>query len=242
MYKNLAISCKDGFGSQYLKKMYGFAFCKKNPNYRYVHVPMQRIAGLPPNYASIMNDFIGWEKTTGRKIHVSFDRLEKCFRSPNSFFTKDVIDFIKSKYYSTPKPNSEKDVNVIHIRRNDVTPLSKKQSNKIRFVNDAWYIMNIIKILDKFDEKIIIHTHGNSDQLTYNIIRLETDRIELKVNTEIRQTFHDMVSAKRLFLAKSSLSYMAGILNENDVYFQNGPTDSQLRFPLSCWKMWSDLD
>ena len=54
---------------------------------------------------------------------------------------------------------------------------------------------------------------------------------------ELQYTFHEMVAAKVLFIGKSSLSHVAGILNPNKVYYINhGKTDKQIEVPLSRWK------
>ena len=63
--------------------------------------------------------------------------------------------------------------------------------------------------------------------------------LDFKICDDLKNAFHDMVSAKRLFMAKSSLSYMAGILNENEVFFPNyGLSDGQTSKPLDGWKIW----
>lgn len=237
--KNLAIICHDGFGSQYLKKMYGFAFCQQMKNYRYVHVPITRVEHLSIDLSKI-NNFIGWMPTVGRKIHIRINKLMKCFVNPEAFFTDPIVEHIRLKYHSTPKPNADESAIVIHIRRGDVNPRTRRHSARIRFIQEDWYIEHIDKILKKFDNNIIIHSHGNTQ--IKRLASLNQDRIQIKLNADIFETFHDMVMAEKLFLAKSSLSYMAGILNKNQVYFMNGATNSQLSVPFSRWRNWQDIN
>jgi hypothetical protein len=66
-------------------------------------------------------------------------------------------------------------------------------------------------------------------------------RVVFKLNADITETFNDMVEAKNLFLAKSSLSYMAGIINRGNVFFQEGKTDHQTSIPLKTWNIWGDV-
>jgi hypothetical protein len=40
-----------------------------------------------------------------------------------------------------------------------------------------------------------------------------------ELNTNIEKTFHSMVKAKILVIAKSRFSYCAGILNSNKIYY-----------------------
>lgn len=245
-YKNLTICSRDGFGSQYLKKMYGFGFCVNVPRYRYIHTPFTSIQHLSPEYVPLMNDFIGWDHQRA-KIHVRFDKLHKCFPNPNSFFTDFVVDRIRANYYKNSKEefNSEKDCIVIHIRRGDVNQHSRNRGAKRRFVENNWYVEKLKKIIAKNNEKIIIHTFGTNDvleNLKDSLINANIyEKIEIRFNQEIRKVFNDMVYAKKFFMAKSSLSYIAGILNENEVFFQSGINDAQSQNPLHRWKNWEDI-
>lgn len=245
-YKNLTICSRDGFGSQYLKKMYGFGFCSNIKGYRYIHTPFTTIQHLDAEYVGLMNEFIGWEYHRAR-IHVRMDKLFKCFSQPNWVFTDPVVAQIREKYYKNNKDqfNSDKNAIVIHIRRGDVNTSTQNKGARRRYTPNEWYIEKLKKIISQNNSKIIIHTFGAPDVLDGLNNCLNEAKIDqyvtVRFNEEIRKVFHDMVSAKKFFMARSSLSYIAGILNENEVFFQNGLNDAQSQNPLSRWKNWEDI-
>lgn len=245
-YKNLTICSTDGFGSQYLKKMYGFGFCFNVKQYRYAHTPFTTIQHLSQDYVTLMNEFIGWEHRRC-KIHVRMDKFPKCFSQPNWVFSDGAVFKIRQEYYRNDKSefNSDRDATVIHIRRGDVNSNTKNEGARRRFTPNAWYIDKLKKIVNANNSKIIIHTFGTQevfDGLYQCIESANIERfIEIRFNEEIRKVFHDMVSAKKFFMARSSLSYIAGILNQNEVFFQDGPNDHQSQTPLLRWKNWEDI-
>jgi hypothetical protein len=59
------------------------------------------------------------------------------------------------------------------------------------------------------------------------------DNVFFKLNTCIKETFHSLVKAKVLVMAKSCFSYCAGILNENEIYYQ----DYFFSKALNHWKI-----
>jgi len=245
----IAVCCNDGFGSQYLKKMYGFAFCSymRRHNYRYFHSPIKigkagSMHGITREYQQELNKFIGWSQTTGCRPNLILDKIPKAFRIGDLLFTDKIRDQIRAKYYSSEKNNSNRPDNVIHIRRNDVNPRGRTRSGRIRFISNDIYITAIKTILSNYDGRITIHSDSRKplDKIFSTFLSAsEFEMLDFKICDDLKNAFHDMVSAKRLFMAKSSLSYMAGILNENEVFFPNyGLTDGQTSRPLDGWKIW----
>ena len=105
-YKNLTVSWgnvkADGFGSQYLRKAGGWAFClqRGSRQYRYVHTPFLYIDHLSnhperQHLAPLMNDFIGIEDNRhGKKIHVRRLYLPIVHQNVNLFFNTDFLNLI----------------------------------------------------------------------------------------------------------------------------------------------------
>ena len=163
---------------------------------------MSNFIGIPilPNHNDIKID-----------IKEKFSNLVHNSNRPSRFYTKEAIDILKKYYYSTPKPDICNIDIAIHIRRGDV-------GKGNRFTPNSYY-NKIIKFLNsKYPEyKITIFSEGKLK----NFSNISGNNINFKLNTDIRETFHSLVSAKVLVTAKSSFSYSAAILNSNEIYYIN---------------------
>ena len=68
----------------------------------------------------------------------------------------------------------------------------------------------------KYPNYIIhIYSEGKVKDLSIK----DHSRLRFHLNEDLITTFHSLVKAKIFIMAKSSLSYSAGILNENKVYY-----------------------
>jgi len=254
-YKNLTISFAthghDGFGSQYLRKIAGWAFCwhSERRRYRYIHTPFIKLDHLSNEEVSVMNDFVGIPDTRkGRKIHVRKPFLPQVHLNANSFFDSSFLQTVKNCYFSTPKPKTENEI-VIHIRRNDLH-LRRKRKRDVhgtahkRMCSNEYYSKAIPLIMkDNSNDKIVIISDAVRDELSpifdkwsYSMI----SSVKVEARSDIRKSFHSMVMAKKLFLARSCFSYIAGLLNESEVYFQDGFCNRQTKVPLNHWKNWNE--
>jgi hypothetical protein len=241
-YKNLTIDgIYDGFGSQYLKKLGGFALCCLDKRYRYIHTPFWKMDHTP-HLMNELNQFIGFhDNRVGKRIHIKLGWYRQAFFNTDKFFTNSTLSRIREMYWSTPKPkNCEEDI-VIHIRRGDL--FTGNRNAKRRIVKNSFYKSKIYNILNNHNEsKIKIHSEGspeNFQEIFEDYPQDFVDRINLSLNENVMTVFNDMVCCKHLFLARSSLSFTAGLLNENEVYFQSGASNSQTSVPRECWKNWN---
>ena len=165
------------------------------------------------------------------------------------------MDVLRDYYWSTEKPNNGRGCKTeicIHIRRGDLHLKHKRPRDLMawahnRMCPNEYYKENIPKILRRFsDEAITIHTDGKPEELQEIMDDWEKSlkqRVFCKFKVDVRNTFHDMVTCKRLFLARSSLSFAAALLNESkEIYFQNGPSNLQTSNPLDFWKNWNTFE
>lgn len=257
-YKNLTVTPRigafDGFGSQYLKKLSGYAFCIKQGKikYRYIHTPFLEIDHLKNDFVSSMNDFIGIpDNRQGKKIHVSYNKVDKSFANVDYFFDDHFIDIVRFHYFSTLKPKPCSQEIVIHIRRGDLhlkyrRLRDKKAWEHKRMEDNNYYSSRILNILKANpNDSVLIHSEGDLSEFStimYDWPNEFRERITFSLNEDIRKVFNDMVFAKKLFLARSSLSYAAGLLCKGDVFFQNGLSTIKISIPKSSWKNWSIYD
>lgn len=213
----------DGFGAQYHAILSGIAYSASN-NLIYVHTPLRQIAH--GGNVKQLNEFIGIEAGTAPDMNPMIEtHSEEVHFSerPSKYYTPEVIKTIRDYYYSSPKPIIEQNDIAVHIRRGDVIAGDAK-----RYTTNQEYKAILDTLQKEYPTyKITIHSQGNLNDFS----ELLGENISCKLNEDIRVTFHSLVTAKVLVLAKSSLSYSAGILNEGTVYYQEF-----WHKPLNGWK------
>ena len=106
----------------------------------------------------------------------------------------------------------------VHIRRGDVDAIN---TNSFRYSSNTHILKNVVKVLEFFkkyniDCKVYIYSQGE-----------EKDFLEFKelnatfcLNEDEFTTFDDLVNADILVTAKSSFSYVAGLLNKGIVFYE----------------------
>lgn len=200
----------DGFGAQYHAIMSGIAICSYN-KWNYIHTPMTNIEhGVNIRQ---MNEFIGIPQSSTSIVNLSeaYSNTVHNTDVPDIYYTDDVIKQIRGFYNSTTKPSLDANNIVIHIRRGDV-----RESNTDRYTHNHIYKKIIKQLKEKYPTyKITIHSQGNAEDFS----DLISENVSLSLNTDLRITFHSMATAKVLVMSKSSLSYSAAILNDNEVYY-----------------------
>jgi hypothetical protein len=208
--------CSDGFGAQYQHIMSGIAFCEFN-NYVYIHTPftamehnvdvdkLNTFIGINNNHLSA-NDILSTDiiiQPYADTVHWS--------SHPSMYYTDNVIKKIRDFYYSTQKPVIG-DIDIaIHIRRGDVN-----EDVAVRFTENAKYIKLIQAFKINFPTKQI-HIFSEGKVEDFKEFGLNEDNF--KLNLDVAETYHSLVCAKILVVAKSSFSYSSAILNENVVYY-----------------------
>jgi len=253
-YKNYTISGKtDGFGCQFNAKLSGLAFCLNSGGwscrYRYVHTPFSTVSHgwTEPESVDKLNNFIGIpDNRIGKKIHVRKRFEGKVFNDPNSFYSLDVLNKIRSYYWSTPKPPSSQHEIAVHIRRGDVQ-IDRGGDRKRRYLPNYWYNKVIPEVAMKYpsDYRIAIHSEGKMSEFESILDGWHkdlVDRVTFKLaedwvadqENDLMKTYHELVTSKVLVMSKSGLSYTAGILNPNDVFFVKSGARGQ-RVPLNHW-------
>ena len=218
----------DGFGTQYHALMSGIAY-SKSKGYVYVHTPFQEISH--GGDVSSLNEFIGIQTTPMAK-DVPAAKIEEFSREvheaerPSMYYTSEVIQILRDYYYSTEKPTITENDIAVHIRRGDVAPNANTWGDRYTSNEDYKKILAMLR-REYPSYRITIHSEGTQEHFS----ELLGENITCKLNEDIRQTFHSLVTAKVLVTAKSSLSYSAAILNEGTVYYQDF-----WHKPLDGWK------
>ena len=214
----------DGFGAQYHAIMSGIAYCK-HEGLTYVHTPFQEIAH--EGDTETLNKFIGIPAGNAQKNMIIEPHSEVVHWSerPSEYYTEDVIKSLRDSYYRTDKPDITSPDIAIHIRRGDVNNGDAK-----RFTSNDTYKKLIDTLQVRYpDYSVTIYSEGKEADFS----EIASDNMQFRLNENLTDTFHGLVTAKVLVTAKSSLSYTAAILNENTVYYQDfwhKPLDHWNRF------------
>jgi hypothetical protein len=211
----------DGFGANYQRVMSLIAYCNYN-NFIYVHTPFTKLEhGADPNkmniFIGINNDKLICDKSLPTNddtiLKVSYPKEVHYSIRPSIYYTDKVVQIIRDYYFNSPKPVIESIDIAIHIRRGDVI-----QSNTKRYTENDIYKRIIVSLKNKYPTyNILIFSEGKFED--FKDIGLENDHFRL--NTELEVTFHSLVCAKILVMAKSSFSYSSAILNKNIVYYSD---------------------
>jgi hypothetical protein len=168
-------------------------------------------------------------KTTLIKIGFAMQIFDK-----NPDLQNTGMDELRSLKKKIDLPEFEKDKKniAIHIRRGDV---AKDSYYHNRFTDNEIYLKIIDKMQKKYDNcNICIFTQGSEGFDEFRQI----DGVKILNDLDILVTFEYMCNADVLFIAKSSLSYMAGLYNtSSEIYIEK----SFWHTKLSRWKYIDDF-
>ena len=251
-YKNLTIRGKtDGFGCQWNAKLSGMAICyNSRGKLRYVHTPFIDVGHGWRGESEIkaVNQFVGVpDNRKGRKLHIIQRFNVKVFEKPNAYYTNYVLNKIRSHYWSSEKPDPCDCEIAVHIRRGDVQ-IHRGGDRKARHMKNEWYNKNIPILAAKYPShyRIAIYSEGEfqefasiiegwpKDLVERTVIRLADEHSSFQ-EFDMLRTYHHLVTAKVLLMAKSGFSYTAGIFNEGDVFFAGGSKSIGQKYPLNHW-------
>jgi len=225
-----SIKSKDGFGSQYQKILQTYIYCKiHNINFAYnkfTYVEhnynndveyinkLENLINLKDNLINV-NDNMDCEYLDYGTIVRNFfeENIDICCESEYMKFVKDC--FWKNKdrdFYKNNKFNV-----AIHIRRKNSH--DKGLAGKRVTTPNSYYlnIMNLIR--KKHKEKDIlfhIYSQGNED----NFKDLSSNNVIFYLNNDVIPSFIGMVAADILVISPSSLSYVAALISDGEIYYK----------------------
>ena len=139
---------------------------------------------------------------------------------------------ILKKKIELPEFKNDKTNIAIHIRRGDV---EKDSYYSKRYTDNEVYIKIIEKLQKKYDNcNICIFSEGTDG---FDEFR-KMNNVKLLNDLDILETFEYFCNADVLIIAKSSLSYLAGLYNKNpEIYIEKSFWHSK----LSRWNYIEDL-
>lgn len=216
---------KDGIGAQYQTIINIILYCKKN-KHEFVYSPIKNIQH---NYDNDKDFLQKVEELMNIKVYKSISEINSHIETlsvSNSliFFDKNInnldteISEIRKDFWQNKDRNCLKNnlFNIaVHIRRPNCN------DNRIIGTDtlDEYYLNKINNLRQKYkNRKLLFHIYSQGELSNFNKY-IANDTI-LKINTNIFDTFKEMVSADALIMSKSSLSYSAAVLSDGDIYYQ----------------------
>lgn len=156
-------------------------------------------------------------------------------RFPNKY--SNFVKEWREKYHFSSKDkydihDKEPSIRIaIHARRNDVTKTGKYAHRYTANSQIVAILKQVLPVLSRFDVplSITLHSSGEPDEFQ-ELIELRPD-LKLLLSECTFTTFHSLVSADVLIMAKSSFSYAAALLSQGvKIYepFWHSPLDSWL--------------
>jgi len=159
------------------------------------------------------------------KKHHTLYSVSNChnYMDMNPSFYLPYLQNIRQKFYSN-KENLQnnrflkKKISIsIHVRRGDVT--SAKNVN--RYSSNLFLIEKLLIVLNVIESKglgfqLFICSQGEKEDFQ----EFEVFKPKYLLNNDEFETFNYLVTADILFMAKSSFSYVAGLLNEGMVLYE----------------------
>jgi len=255
----------DGFGSQY-HHIVGIFCVAKLIGAKYLHTPVETFEHLPTEYSSKINEHFGlsifeagkngrpnsFENTINDTLPNTLEQLQVDTGGQNTLIkigiacvmdNTDVVDKYDigmdelrklKKKIDLPEFKHDKKNIAIHIRRGDVSSNSTKFSN--RFTDNNFYIKVIEKLNKKYANcNILIFSQGTEGFDEFKNI----ENVKLMNDLDILETFEYLCNADVLIMSKSSLSYLAGLYNPNEVYMEKFEHWNHIK--LSRWNDFEEL-
>jgi len=227
-----SIKSKDGFGAQYQRIIQTYIYCKLN-NVHFVYSPLdfvehnydndneyinklENVMNLKNNITNT-NDSMDVEYLDFGEIvrNYSENNIDNCCESKHMKFIKDCFWQNKTKdYFNNNKLNI-----AIHIRR--VNSNDMGQAGERATTPNSYYlsIINIIRDKYKYSNKELlfhIYSQGDISQFT----ELANSDVCFYLNYDIIESFIGMVAADILVTSPSSLSYVAALISDGEVYYK----------------------
>jgi hypothetical protein len=245
-YITYAGSC-DGLGSQIHSILSILLFAKKF-HLIYVHTPIKNIEHYKGNrdewslrweeFFSLGNNEIQineLESSNVQRAFVKFPFLlnkkkDKLYLVSNCHSYTDtcpadfslIVDDLRKKY-NLKKPPLKRIKTMqlqlcVHIRRGDVDAIN---INSFRYSSNRDILKNIVKILEFYEKhnipcKVYIYSQGEEK----DFLEFKELNATLCLNKDEFKTFDHLVNADILVMAKSSFSYVAGLLNKGIVFYE----------------------
>ncbi|KAG1656393.1 hypothetical protein FOA52_008803 [Chlamydomonas sp. UWO 241] len=237
---------KDGAGSQMMAKISAWAYSALHGG-TYVHTPLAALdhyygdGPTPTGAAKAVEDFfnLGQDETTIQEIaaagtpvcgaHSCFHPFDDYLDGPDCW--EQVKSQLRRKYDSSPKPRSffsrfqppGPSIRVaVHIRRGDADMMKATDGDRTTpnefYVQVLQVIAAVLGNLTAGRLDVAVMSEGKPSD--FQAITDAFPKAQLFLSEDLLASVHTLVTADVVVLAKSSLSYVAGIYNAGLVVYE----------------------
>lgn len=236
---------QEGFGEQYKQIIYYMIYSELIGK-KFVYTPLKEVAHNyenQPDWIQELENLMGLKKvlprTTGPLGDQPFvaDVLHYLHSNMSRVENSTSMQLVRDTFYRQNSKNpwefgiefvKRKNI-VIHIRRQNS---HDNNTHSGLMVPDEVYVQIISKLYQIYPDSCInIFSQGKSE-IFKKFIDLVPQKILLHLNKSLKETFLKMVYADVLVIAPSALSYVAGLLTKNQVYYLR-----HCNPPLSSWSI-----
>lgn len=142
------------------------------------------------------------------------------------YYTPEVRQTLREMYDTSTvgKHNHGCDI-AFHIRRGDVGA-----SDTYRYTPNSEVRQHLDKLSSRFPaETICVLSEGKPEDFDVG-----NAKVVFKLNEDVRQTFHTMVTSPRIVVSKSTFPYSAALLNTGHIMHYLAPSGGHR--PLDHWE------
>jgi hypothetical protein len=235
------ISANDGFGSQYQKIIQTYIFCKMH-NLNFVYSPLDFvehnytndtdynkkledlmnlkniITNLKNNITNLNQNMNVEQLDYGSIVMKYFEaNIDSCCESNHMKFIKDCFWENKKKdFFQNDKINV-----AIHIRRENTH--DKGLAGPRATTHNIYYLNIMNKIRDKYNKsstnkELLFHIYSQGEIIQFQ--DLANSDVKFYLNYDICESFIGMVSSEILVTSPSSLSYVAALISDGEIYYK----------------------
>lgn len=230
MFTNIIV--KDGFGAQYQKIIQTFIFCKAN-NLKFCYCP---IKNMEHNYNNDINFISRIEILINLKDNIENMNIDECKQLDYGgvvlkWFEANIdkncnnehMKFIKECFWKNKKRelifNNNKINIAVHIRRENQH--DKGRAGQRISTTNEYYLMVMNRIRNKYkeyDKELQFHIYSQGNISDFTIFQKED--VIFHIDEDIIKTFTELVAADILVTSPSSLSYVAALISDGDIYYK----------------------
>lgn len=224
------IPVNDGFGSQYQKKIQTYIYCKIHGlNYAYdtlnyvehnytndteYNSRLESLMNLKDNIINI-NGNMKYEYLDYGTIVMKYfeENIDLCCESEHMRFIKDCFWKNKDKnYFNNYRLNV-----AVHIRRENSH--DRGQAGDRATTHNNYYLTIMDYLREKYKNRdILFHIYSQGDLDKFK--DLTNDDVKFYLDYDIVESFIGMVAADVLIISPSSLSYVAALLSDGEIYYK----------------------
>jgi hypothetical protein len=226
-----SIISNDGFGAQFQRIIQTYIYCRIH-QLNFVYRPLdfvdhnynndntyidrlENLMNLKDNIINNINSDMEVQSLEFGSIVMEYveKNIDNCCESEHMQFIKECFWQNKNKNYF----NNNKINIAIHIRREN--PHDQGEAGDRVTTPNSYYLNIMNEIREKYNNNdIIFHIYSQGDLDAFQCFALED--VILYLNYDLIESFMGMVSANILVTSPSSLSYVAALISDGEIYYK----------------------